>query len=54
MGISLFKRLTPRQKRRGGGGRRREKMIIALDNNLTHGNSSLIAIQVLLAGNSHT
>lgn len=34
--------------------RRREKTIIALDNNLSHANSSLIAIQVLSAGNRHT
>lgn len=34
--------------------RRRENTIIALDNNLSHGNSSLIAIQMLSAGNRHT
>lgn len=43
--------------RRGGVGereRRRENTIIVLDNNLSHGNSSLIAIQLLSAGNRHT
>lgn len=29
-------------------------MVIVLDNNLSHGNSSPIAIQGLLAGNRHT
>lgn len=54
IGISLFKCLTLRQKRRWRRERRRENTIIALDNNLSHANSSLIAIQVLSAGNRHT